>query len=223
MGLDFVELALRVEDEFDVSISDADLEQASTPEKFANIIYWQYQTIQKEGHSIESSFYQVRNIFIEKFGFKKEQLHPNTSIKELFQNNMIKNWKRLNSYLPLNTYHSLKYSRKTLIVIWTSSLLVCILLTYIFHLRFNGFFFSLLGIFMFIYLMLKPYFAKTLPKEVQTLADLIRYMGSSKKIDKYKSKEDILDKVIKISIEELGLSPEQINPNSHYVNDLGAG
>ncbi|MCF6245277.1 MAG: phosphopantetheine-binding protein [Sulfurovum sp.] len=223
MGLDLVELALRVEDEFDVPISDADLAEATTPRKLANIIYQQYQTIDKEGKLIQKSFYQVRDIFIKHFGFTKEQLHPHTKLETLFPDDTIKKWKALNKHLPNEIYYSLKFPKKLLIGIWIFASVLSLSLGYIYKLDFYVILFSILGIFSMTYMILKPLFANQFPPQIETLSDLIRYVGGSKKLDTYKNEKEILDKIIEISIDELGLKPEDIHPDSHYVDDLGAG
>ena len=43
MGLELVELAMTVEEEFDISISDAILESIATPQDYADYIYKEYQ------------------------------------------------------------------------------------------------------------------------------------------------------------------------------------
>lgn len=223
MGLDLVELALRAEDEFDVSISDANLEQATTPRKLANVIYQQYETIGNEKRTTQNSFYQIQKIFVEKFGFQKEHLHPNTKLETLFQADTIKKWKALNKYLPNQIYDPLRFPKKFLIGIWVIAFVLSLFLGYIYKLDFYMIIFSILGIFSISYMLLKPFFANLLPSKIETLADLIRYVGGSKKLNKYKSEKEILDKVIEISIDELGLSPKEIHPDSHYIDDLGAG
>ena len=228
MGLDIVELVLTVEEEFDISLPDTDMEDIRTPRDLATYIYKRYQEYDKTKCSSQVGFYKIRRIMMEEFGFKRHQLYPDTKLQELFGKDIRNKWKKLNSILDSKlNYPSLRFT--------DIGANIVLILSLVFSIGFFYFYtkYSIEGIlkvilvfifsYVILYYMLSPFFATIVPKQYQKLSSLIKFTGESSKIDKYKSFNDILEKVIEIRITQLNLSPDEISPDSRYVEDLGAG
>ena len=221
MGLDMVELVLAIEEEFDIVISDALLEEAKTPKDLADIIYSIYQSKDKDRCSSQVGFYKLRRIVQEHFKYPKDKLKPTTKLQDIFQNDIKKNWKKFNKLLE--THQRLELNKTGTIVLIISILVIEIMLcSYVNNIA------DILICIVFIplwygfgYTLLYPFFATVIPSKYETLSDWIRFVNESKAIKRYPTYQSILDKVISISIIELGLSKDEITPQSRYVQDLG--
>jgi hypothetical protein len=222
VGLDMVELVLAIEEEFDILISDALLEKAKTPKDLADIIYSIYQSKDKDRCSSQVGFYKLRRIVQEHFRYSKDKLKPTTKLQDIFQNDIKKNWKKFNKLLE--TYQRLELDKNGKIVLSLSTLVVIVMLcSYVNNIA--DMIVCIVSIplwYAFGYILLYPFFATVIPSQYATLADWVRFVGGSKVIKRYPTYQSILDKVIHISIIELNLSKDQINPYSRYVEDLGA-
>lgn len=213
MGLDLVELAMSVEEEFDIVISDATLESIRTPQDYADCIYDEYQNINSYKCSSQVGFYKIRKLFIEAFNCKRKELKPDTKLEDLFTNHRREKWRRLNELLDDKLrWHPLKLEGKYHLVIFIMSLFSglvsqCVILFFI--------------VWTILYLVSKKYFATIIP--VRNLSSLVRFTDESNAKTKYETKDEILEKIIEISIEELDISLSKISPDSKYVEDLGAG
>jgi len=212
VGLDLVELAMSVEDEFDIAISDAVLETIETPQDYANYIFEVYQEKDSLKCSSQVGFYKIRKIFIEVFNCKREELRPDTDIEILFKDNIKENWIKLNKLLDKRVCYPLELRDLYLVLVFFISLISGIILKSIFL-------FFLIWSFLFI--VFKYFLASKIPKSVRRLSSLIRFVDESNAMSRYKTKEVILKKIIEISIYELGLSEAGIVPTSKYVEDLG--
>jgi acyl carrier protein len=228
MGLDMVELILTVEEEFDIDLPDRDMEKICTPRDLANYIHRQYQQYDKEKCSSQVGFYKIRKLFMEHFKFERHTLHPDTKLQDLFKNDVKKNWKQLLQLFD----HKLYYKKLGFTPFFKRIiLLLSILISLSFWCCYEDFkvenLLHLLFVFPFsyvaIYFLLNPIYATIIPDSYTTLASLIKFSGETNKHTYYKEFDTILEKVIEISIEQLGLSPSDITPDSKYVEDLGAG
>jgi len=221
MGLEFVELALRVEEEFDISLPDAKLENVKTPLDLAWYIHFELCEQREKGYSPQRGFYKLRELLMAEFSFKKNDLSPNTKIAELFKGDIRKKWKQLNKLFS-NTLPSLVLNKKEHLGIFILNVFIAFLVYFIEKEWDLGLFFFFINypILLFVYQNL---FATTIPKRYKNLSSLLHLIGYSKQLHRYNNYDDILDKVIEISIDELGLATKEITPNSRYIEDLGIG
>ena len=69
MGLDSVELVLEVEEEFEITINDADAEQLRTPRQLAAYVFVRLKNAQEsEGACLsQAAFYRLRKVLVIQF------------------------------------------------------------------------------------------------------------------------------------------------------------
>lgn len=172
MGLEIVELILAIEDEFDIVISDATLEQMQTPQDFADYISNEYLLKELNGCSSQRGFYKIRKLLIDEFSIKKEDIKPYTPLQYLLQNDIRKKWKKLNKLLDNKLHHyPLSINKEGNITIFT---LLVILGSIILNIDENtyiivgvlvlGFIFS-----FFFSIILRPLFGKKVPFNSDTI------------------------------------------------------
>ena len=215
MGLDLVELALSVEDEFDIAIPDAILETIITPNDYADYIFEEYQKKDALKCSSQVGFYKIRKLFIEEFNCKREYLKPNTKLEDIFKENIKENWMRLDQLLngKLGSY----FSNITSVYLFLS-----FYLSMIFGIVFNSSLFLFFLFWIILFIGFRYFFAFKIPNPRNKLSLLIKFVDESNARSKYNDRDDILKKIIEITIYELNISPSEIFPNSKYVEDLRA-
>jgi len=220
MGLDIVNILLHTEEEFDIYLPDSDMVDLRTPEDLAKYIHKKLSEQRNELKNPQHGFYTLRKMLMEEFGFKREQLRPSTKLQELFKDDIRQNWERLSKLFSRPLPH-LELNRKQSRGLFIFNLIVALISYY----YFKSFWLSLY-IFLILFIILgyryTKLFGTQIPKEYETLSSLLRYIDYSKNLNRYKTYDEILKKVIEISAEELDLSIEEIKPNSRYVEDLGA-
>jgi len=220
MGLEIVELVLRVEDEFDINLPDSDLEVLKTPADLAWYIHTKLCKQREEAKTPQRGFYILRKILMQEFGFKREQLRPSTKLQDLFKDDVRRNWKRLDKLFSYSLPSLALTPKEHIEVFILDSILPLYLLLSTGEWDIALFFFFILyPIILFVY---KKFFATKIPKRCERLSSLLRYIDYSKRLNRYNDYGDILNRIIEISAEELGISQEKIKPNSRYVEDLGA-
>jgi len=232
MGLDFVNLALRVEEEFNIYIPNEAFEEIRTPADIAWFIHDEYVTKNYAQCSSQVGFYKIRKMLIDEFALKREAIKPSTYLAELFKNDIRKNWKKLNRLLDNKLVsYPLKLTKRASKIILFIALLIGLALFYQhFYVDKTPFLQSFLGsaVFtLFIWVVLSGmgqyFFGKVIPSQLTQTFNLIRFTEENHKINRYNNYKNILDKVMEISIDELGLDPLEIHEDSDYVYDLGVG
>ncbi len=102
MGLDLVELVMKVENVFGIDILDNDAPHLGTPRQLANYISYRIscgKTPTSDRLVSQSRFYALRNILAQQFDIPIQNIRPETRFDQLFQNDPIKQWERLNTIL----------------------------------------------------------------------------------------------------------------------------
>ena len=122
MGLDFVNLALRIEEEFNIYLSDATLAEIRTPNDIASYIHDEYVTKNYSQCSSQIGFYKIRKLLINEFSLKREQIKPSTSLEVLLEKDIRTNWKKLNRLLEnkLSPYPLILTKKVSNIIIFIS-------------------------------------------------------------------------------------------------------
>jgi|SRR5690554_3650934 len=101
MGLDSVELVVSVEDKFGIRIPDAECEQISTVQDFADSVYKRILVNPTEKCLTQIVFYRIRKAF-QKLNLSETEIKPDTKISELLtQTDLKENWKRIETELGL--------------------------------------------------------------------------------------------------------------------------
>jgi acyl carrier protein len=240
MGLDTVELILTFEEVFDIELPDSEMEKVATPREVANYIYSYYlkEKVDKQQEAPDSEcssqkrFYFIRRLLIDAFGFDRSELHPSTKIQNLFGEHVREYWKKLKEIMPdqPGNYTTGLPGLSLPKIIFYPMTFFSLLLTFIAvytntQWAFTTLIWVAIGTFLIVqtlmYFLLQPRFGTIVPSGYETLSSLIRFVDYRKSIYQYKSYDDILEKVIEISIEQLNLSPDEITPDSRYAEDLG--
>lgn len=222
MGLDSVELLLLTEGEFQIAISDEEAAKCETPGMLTDLVYSKLRKSKEETCPSMQGFYLVRKVMIEKFGFPRELIKPETKLDELItRKNRKATWEKLLKSLSngKTIYAPLKRPRWISLLMVTLSLVAFIVafmetesgsLSVIFSLLAGSIFHGITTIF-------KVEFAN----EFMTVKALIRIVGT---LDtKVWSRREVYDGVRKLVAEQLGVNESDIQPDSHFVHDLGMG
>jgi len=232
MGLDFVNLALRVEEEFNIYIPNEAFQEIRTPADIAGFIHDEYLTKNYAQCSSQVGFYKIRKMLIDEFALKREDIKPSTYLAELFKKDIRKNWRKLNRLLdkklaPYPLELTKRVSKSLLFVTLTMSMALFYLQFYVEKCSFIESFFLTAILAQFIWIVLSGigqyFFGKVIPSQLAQTFNLIRFTEENHKINRYNNFETILYKIIEISIDELGLDPSEISAYSDYVDDLGVG
>lgn len=222
MGPALVELVLEVEDEFDIYLPDKDMECLATPNDLATYIFDKFQRKDDIKCGSQVAFYKLRKLFMENFGNKREELVPDADLKNLLGEDIRSKWKQLNSIFDNRLMGTLILNKKYNLLLSYFGIGVFFLSYYMSRNLLDSIGFSLL-IFLFFLFSLNIFFGKEIPKQYKKLSSLLRYMEDNTIQNMYNSKEKVLKKVIEISSIQLDIPIKKIQPDSKYVEDLGAG
>ena len=101
MGLDSVELVLSVEEKFGIRIPDAECEQISTVQDFADSVYKRILINPTDKCLSQIIFYRIKKAF-QKLNLAKSEIRPDTQITDLLtQTDLKENWKQIEKELEL--------------------------------------------------------------------------------------------------------------------------
>ena len=220
MGLDSVELILATEAEFGIEIADADAAHLLTPRQLAahvSQLLGQLPTNTPPCQS-QAAFYRIRRALCQQFGSARNTIRPDTPIAPYFTQTPSAAWRKLAQAIdaprlpPLRCPHWLNRSLRS-----TLPLLALTLAIY-FH-QPPWAWLLLPAIAFLLAQWLLKHIAWQVPSHLQTLSDLVPYVRISNPAAW--TQADVLQRVMQITAAELGLNPEQFNPDSRYVEDLG--
>lgn len=83
MGLDLVELAIRFEDTFGITIPDRVAEELTTPRKVTDYIFSQVNTVNQSPCLSQQSFYYLRKKFVTLLGISRREFRPEVQLETL--------------------------------------------------------------------------------------------------------------------------------------------
>lgn len=219
MGLDSVELLMAIEDEFGIHIDDDDALNITTPEEAANYVYTRVRKSENDPCLSQKGFYKLRKIITETFNVKRNAIKPDADLTELLGDNIKYNWKLLKNSIGVKDFPHLKRSNALFYI----AVLVLPLIT-VTPLLFNNAPIDLILIsFGLISILLNSMtykMANVIPAEYRRVSSLIPYVECNK--NTIWEKEVIIQRIIEITSEQFGIPVEQINKNSHFVQELGA-
>jgi acyl carrier protein len=101
MGLDSVEILVRVEKHLDISISDREAEKILTVQDFADCAFNKVTVNPTENCKSQMLFYKLRNYFTDK-GIAKEHVQRDTKIRDLITEDLKDTWADIEKYLKLD-------------------------------------------------------------------------------------------------------------------------
>ena len=225
MGLDGVELVMAIEEEFKIAISDAEASEADTVGKVVNLVHARLRQNADEACPSQHGFYMIRKQLMEQVRLPRSAVQPDSRLEDLIPNAGRRTvWRNLIQTLTGASNTSAALVRPK----WLNRIVTLLLPVVAFGLTLNWVPLSLfwLGFFPALFVaylgdkMTSPWKTQ-FPSAYARVKDLIPFV---KTLDsRVWSKDEVFAKVRQISVEILGVKPEQVKLESHWVDDLGVG
>lgn len=224
MGLDGVEMVMAVEEAFQIVITDEDVYHCTTPKKLCAVIWSKLRQSKKTPCPSQHGFYLVRKAIINNTELERKSITPRMELNiALPKKNRKEQWRKIinditqgeSIWAPLERPKILKTS------IWLAAIFL------VFPAMYYKFFYDVIlafvGTILFSVLMfVGTMWAKTeFPRHFSTVGDLAKIVCSLD--NKVWTEEETYQKLKIIISEQLGVSIEDIHPDSHFVDDLGMG
>ena len=225
MGLDTVELLLNVEECFGVAISDEAAAQLSTPRQLAKHVAELLAVRSPEDRPAKAStclnqraFYRLRRALVDETGLSRNALRPTTPLATLLPDQRAVAWQRLRRSLAAPDLPRLTVTKPisaiAQIVITSLSALLAAFLALspwsILVAALAGWFLSLIAC---------DRLGTQFPSGLKTLGDLVPYVPVDPPA--VWREGEILQQVRVLTAQQGGLSLDQIDPDAHFVHDLG--
>ncbi|MCL2523814.1 MAG: phosphopantetheine-binding protein [Betaproteobacteria bacterium] len=220
MGLDSIELVLAFEDEFGISIDDADAAELVTPRAVADYVIGRLGNVSgARGHCLsQAGFYRIRSALVRQFGALRKDVRPDTPIRNFLGRNIRRQWLELGKAIDASQLPSLECRKSIayplLIGIPVSGLTLAVLAG-----ASRWWLVSAIILFFLAALIAIEKLSDLIPKNLTTIASLVPY--TRVKNPEEWTRDYVLQKVIQITSMQLGVPIEKIQPDSHFVDDLG--
>lgn len=220
MGLDAVELILSIEEEFGINISDADAEHLVTPRILSDYVINRIGSVGgTKGRCLsQAGFYQIRSALVRQFGARRNEVRPDSPIRNFLNHNIRKQWKQLKDAIDAKQLPGLQCSRSIAYPVQIVMPFGGLTLLVIAGAPGWVLMFSLFALWIFSVIVIDR-LGNIVPENLATVGALVPYVRI-KNQEKWTS-EYVLQKVIQITAVQLGISIEKIHPDSHFVKDLG--
>lgn len=220
VGLDSVELVLSIEKEFDIAIDDADAPGLVTPRKLADYVFARLGI--EDGADTrclsQAGFYRIRSALVEQLGVPRKHVRPESRLQDYLNGNIRRQWAELKQAINAPQLPRLRCRKSLAYPLITGLPLLGIGLLYM--LGATGWMLLPSALLLWIStLIITQQLADQLPAHPRTVGDLVPYVRIDKRSEW--TREYILQRVIQISAIQLGIPAETINPDHHFVNDLG--
>lgn len=220
MGLDAVELIIEIEDEFQISISDEEAFKCETPNLLTDLVYSRLRKSTSEVCPSMRGFYIVKKVLIEQLDIPERRIKPETKLDDIInKENRVSIWKNLLSTISNgSTIHApLERPSRVTNSILASTILVFLLLIFAMKEFISPF---ILTCFFHIILNASTKSLCTeFPNKFLLVKDLTRIISTLE--TKVLSRDEVYDLVKDIIIDQLGIKEDKIQPDSHFIKDLG--
>lgn len=220
MGLDSVELLLSVEEEFGINIPDEDAANLITPRVLADYVVSRLGNLQSnDGRCLtQASFYRLRSVLVNQFSALRKDVLPSSRIDSFLKTDFRRQWRELTAAVDAFQVPSLR-CRPTIYYPLTVGIPLATVVLLLF-----GTFPLWVAVVSFLILWLltnviADRLADVLPSGMATVGDLVPYVRAPCREDW--SPGYVLQRVLQISAVQLGIPIEKIQPDHHFVEDLG--
>lgn len=219
MGLDTVELVFAIEESFGVEIDNADASRLETPGQVADYLCLRLRISATDPCPSQVGFYRLRRAISGTFGIARSAIRPDSRLAPLLKGDIQENWRALQQAAGARKLPRLKRKR----LLFVSAV---ILLPAVGTAAAVAAFLPLQWAFvpfMFLALTADRFtrgMATEIPPEAARVAQLIPYVTCDSSIAWTRS--TILERVIAVTSEQLGVPKEQIREDSYFVRELGA-
>jgi acyl carrier protein len=219
MGLDTVELVLAMEDEFGLEIPDEDAAGLATPRQVADYLFTRIEHRVEEASGCLShlGFYRIRVTLIRRFGAKRHEIKPESPIRQFLPGDIRHAWRELAIALDARLPKLGCKARVGLPLTFGVPMILAILL------RWSGSPGWLLIVGVVIAWIganrITTRLADQIPPEANTVADLIPCLRHPP--SQPWSRASVLERVIQLTSVQTGTPVARIDPDAHFVKDLG--
>jgi acyl carrier protein len=219
MGLDGVELVMAVEDEFGINIADEDAANLTTPRLLADYVVSRLGAPQPDdGHCLsQAAFYRIRSVLVKQFAASRAEVRPASRIDLFLKGDIRHQWRELMVAIEATHVPGLRCRPQIHYPLVVGGLLISLVIFM------SGAFPTWVAVSSFPVLLafaivVANRLADVLPSGISTVGDLVPYVRP-----RYNdwSFAYVLQRVIQITAEQLGIPIEKIEPDHHFVEDLG--
>lgn len=236
MGLDGVELIMAFEEEFDIKISDEEASKLLTPRQVTELIAKKFKisNLSYEKYLLHKKFNIFRKFLIHELGIERQKIIPNTLVSNLLQDNRPQQWKKISRFISDGKISPLECRKKLKTTIqccaWLSAVVSAGIPVIYFSYKNNPYF---LIVYLIITVMIISFlaqffekkFATEIPEHLNTVGKIATYLDLSihtknDPINIELNFDNILQRVIKITQEQLQIPIDQIKPDSCFIDDL---
>lgn len=220
MGLDGVELLLAIEEEFQITLSDEEAYECTTPDRVTSLVFSKLRKSVQEPCPSMYGFYVLRKALMEYFSLPREKIKPELRLEDIFsRKDRLFIWKKFLKYLSSGKTLYAPLTRPIWVVRLMYMLLVITFIACLLELE-NV---ALALIFTFfvgvIYHAGTSFLAIEFPNNISTVGDLTRLIATSD--TSIWKRDEVYKTVKKLVSEQLGVREELIKPDSHFIHDLG--
>jgi acyl carrier protein len=227
MGLDGVELVMAIEEEFGIQVPDEDAQNIGTPGQFADYVMARVRTDGSKNNAVclsQNSFYILRSALMRVFGVPRNQIRPDTPLRDIFGEQPEKNWKMFKQVLAEKGFRCPALQPADWFLI---ALMLGIPATVTAGLGFAGMpgwilpivFIIMVLLTGFVHVKVVPDMIVSEPIKFETVASLVPYVVKTKQ--EVWTRESVLRTIFLITSEQLNIPLENIKEDSHFVKDLG--
>jgi acyl carrier protein len=220
MGLESVELVMRMEDEFSINIPDHDAARLTTPRLLADYIGQRLgeQARQNEPHCrTQAHFYWLRANLVEQLGLARRAIRPDTALNALLAGDLRGHWQTLRRSAVFRSLPALRAPAYAAYAVLLAPLTAGLAG---YAQKWSGELTAIVALCAWVLAeRLKRHLASRLPESLKTVSDLLPYIGFPQRGEQ--TPNDILQRVIALSADQLGIPVESIQPDHRFVQDLG--
>ncbi|HZX31307.1 MAG TPA: hypothetical protein VFF03_08160 [Rhodocyclaceae bacterium] len=220
MGLDGVELLLAVEEEFDIAIDDADAAALLTPRMLADyVVACLGNGDQKKSRCLtQAGFYRIRSVLVRQFGASRNAVRPDSPIEVFLDGSPRTQWRKLQKAIDATQLPGLECRKWVaypmqiglptagLIVLYAAGAPGWTLVAGAFVLWFAA-------------AIATDRLGDIVPENLRTVGALAPYVRVGDRQEW--SRDYVLQRVMQITAQQLGIPLEKILPDHHFVRDLG--
>jgi len=220
MGLDGVELLMATEEEFGISVPDHDAWGIETPRQLADYVarrLGEHVQLNEPHCRSQAHFYWLRANLVEQLGLKRSAIRPDTPLSEILRGDLREHWKTLRQAGAFCSLPRLRAPARFSNLVFLAPLMMGV---FAFLMKWPGELMAILALCAWVLAeKLNRHFARLMPDSLKTVRDLLPYVGVPQR--QFKQFDEILQKVMLITSEQLGIPLETIHPDHHFIKDLG--
>ena len=233
MGLDFVELVMRIEERFGIAIPDEDASKVETAGDLHKLVLLKLRDVKTDRCLTSAAFYRVRRGFIEGLGISRREIAPSLDLETLLpKRGRRRKWQLLQRAAPVEI-PDLQFPRSVLTFIaGIGTLLAGVLLgASLFNRKISSeslVVWGLIGIVIVMSILVKlcTPLAVAFPNQAVTVGDLARgalsrnYRQLAASIGGY-NEADTWEALRGLIVDQIGVEKDKVTPEARIVKDLG--